>query len=111
MKDFLKAAVALGVLLALGLSARVAAFAYMHNETMAMKDPAPIVAADKGCGVMAVKMPCFRQANPEGGAVASVPRQSGSAGATGSGTIAAKDTRCAVRQVKMPCLQPTDRRS
>jgi hypothetical protein len=111
MKDFVKATLVMGGLLALAMTVRVAAFAHLPNPAMAVKDPAPIAAADKGCGVMAVKMPCFRHANPEGWAMASVPRQSGSADAAGSATIAAHDTRCAVRQVKMPCLQPTDRRS
>ena len=108
MKDFVKATLVLGAMLALVLSARVAAFGYLHSETAAVTRPAPIAAADRGCGLMAVKFPCFRHASPEGRATASAPRQSGSAE---SQIIAAQDTRCAVRQVKMPCFQHTELRS
>jgi hypothetical protein len=108
MKDFVKATLVLGAMLALVLSARVAAFAYLHSETAAVTRPAPIAAANGGCGETAVKFPCLRQAAPEGRATASAPRQSGSAE---SQTIAAPDTRCAVRQVKMPCFQHTGLRS
>ena len=111
MKDFVKGAMLMGGVLGLVLLVRVLAFAPLQHETIAVKEAAPIAAADRGCGVMAVKMPCFRHASPEGGAMASAPRQSGSAGATDSGTIAAQDARCAVRQVKMPCFQHADRRS
>jgi hypothetical protein len=107
MKDYVKTTLVLGGILALVLIVRVAAFAHLPNVAMVVKDPAPIAAADRDCGVMAVKMPCFRHANPEGRAMASVPRQRGSADAE---TIAARDTRCAVQQVKFPCLQHTDRR-
>ena len=108
MKDFVKATLVLGAMLALVLSARVAAFGYLHSETAAVTRPAPIAAADRGCGLMAVKFPCFRHASPGGRATASAPRQSGSAE---SQTIAAQNTRCAVRQVKMPCFQHTELRS
>ena len=108
MKDFVKGALLLGGLLALILGARVALFVPLHSEATAVTDPAPIAATDGGCAVRQVKMPCFRQANPEGRAMAPAPRQSESAGAE---TIAAQDARCAVQQVKFPCLQPTDPRS
>ena len=108
MKDFLKTTLVLGSILALGLSVRVAAFVHMHGDTAAVTDPAPIAAADRGCAVRQVKMPCFRHAKPEGGAMASVPLQSGPAGAE---TITSQDVRCAVQQVKFPCLQHTDPRS
>jgi len=108
MKDFLKATLVLGSMLALVLGARVAIYAHLHADTAAVTDPAPIAAADRGCAVRQVKMPCFQNANPEGGAMAPVPRQSGSAGAE---TIASQDMRCAVQQVKFPCLQHTDPRS
>jgi hypothetical protein len=108
MKDFLKGALLMIGVLALVLGVRFAAFFPLHGEAMAVKDPAPIAAADGGCAVRQVKMPCFRHANPEGGAMASVPLQSRSAD---SETIAAQDARCAVRQVKMPCFQHADRRS
>jgi hypothetical protein len=108
MRDFVKATLVLGGLLALVLIARILAFGPLHSEATAVKDPAQIAAADRGCAVRQVKMPCFRHANPEGRAIAPAPRQSGSAGAE---AIAAQDARCAVQQVKFPCLQPTDRRS
>ena len=115
MKDFLRATrnflqmvvVAIAVL-ALFIGIRFALFVPLHNETIGVKDPAPIAASDGGCAVRQVKMPCFRNANPEGGAMTSVPLQSVSAGAE---TIASQDMRCAVQQVKFPCLQPTDPRS
>jgi hypothetical protein len=115
MKDFLRAtrnfllgAMVVVAVLALFMGVRFALFVPLHNETIGAKDPALIAAADRGCGVMAVKMPCFRHAYPESRAMASVPLQSGSADAE---TIAAQDARCAVQQVKFPCLQPTDPRS
>lgn len=108
MKDFFKVALLIVGMLVLVLSLRVAAFVHLHSDTTAVKDPAPIAATDGGCGVMAVKMPCFRHANPEGRAMASVSRQSGSVGAE---TNAAQDIRCAARQVKMPCFQNANLRS
>ena len=108
MKDFVKATLVLGAMLALVLGARVAAFGYLHSEAAAVKEPAQIAAADRGCAERHVKMPCFRSANPEGLAVASVPRESGSAETR---TIAGEDPRCALRQVKMPCFQHTESRS
>ena len=111
MKDFVKATLVLGAMLALVLSARVAAFGYLHSETAAVTRPAPIAAADRGCGLMAVKFPCFRHASPEGRTTASAPRQTGSAGTANPQTIAGQNTRCAVRQVKMPCFQHTESRS
>ena len=108
MKDFLKAALVIGVMLALVVIGRVAIVARQFNQPMAVQDPAPIAAADKGCAARQVKMPCLRHANPERGAMAPVPLRSGSAGAE---RIAAQDTRCAVQQVKFPCLQHTDPRS
>jgi len=98
----------MGGMLPLILVVRVLAFVPLYHETMALKEAAPIAAADRGCGVMAVKMPCFRHTNPEGGAMASVSLQRGSAGAK---TIAAQDARCTVQQVKFPCLQHTGPRS
>jgi hypothetical protein len=94
--------------LALFIGVRVAFFVPLHNEMIGMKDPAPIAAADSGCGPMAVKMPCFRHANPQGRATASVPVQSPAAD---TATIAARETRCAAQQVKFPCLQHSDWRS
>ena len=108
MKDILKAALVIAVMLALVVIGRVAIVARQFNQPMAVEDPAPIAAADRGCGVMAVKMPCLRHANPESRAMASLPLQSGPADAE---TIAARDTRCGVQQVKFPCLQHTDPRS
>jgi len=108
MKDFLKATAVLGGMLALVISARVAIYAHLHADTAAVTDPAPIAAADRGCAVRQVKMPCLRHANPERGAMVSAPLQTGSAGAE---TIASQDTRCAVQQVKFPCLQLTGPRS
>jgi hypothetical protein len=108
MKDFLKGALVIAGMLALVVIARVAIVARQFNLPMAVKDPAPIAAVDGGCAVRQVKMPCFRHANPEGGAMAPVPLQSGSAGAE---SIASQDMRCAVQQVKFPCLQHTDPRS
>ena len=108
MKDLVKATLVLGVLFALALSARVAAFGYLHSEAAAAKEPAQIAAVNRGCGVMVVKMPCFGHPSPEVGAMAPVPRQSGSAGAQ---TIASQDVRCAMQQVKFPCLQHADPRS
>ena len=110
MKDFVKATLVLGAMLALVLSARVAAFGYLHSEATAAKEPAPIAAAVSGCAERHVKMPCLRHAAPEGPAMASVALQGGSAG-TDPQTIAARDPRCAVRQVKMPCFQHTELRS
>jgi len=108
MKDFLQTAMVAIAALALFIGVRVAYFLPLHNEVIGMKDAAPIAAADSGCGVMAVKMPCFRHANPEGQTTASVPVQSSPADAE---TMAARDTRCAARQVKFPCFQNTDKRS
>lgn len=111
MRDFFKATLLLSSILALILIARVAAFVPLHSDVTAVKDPAPIAAADRGCAVRQVKMPCFRQANREGGAMATVPLQSAAAAAADAGTIAARDTRCAALQVKFPCLQHSDWRS
>ena len=111
MEDFVKGALVLGAMLALVLGVRFAAFFPLHSEAMAVKDPAPIAAADGGCAVTAVKMHCLRDANPEGRAMASGPHQSGSAGAADSETIEEQNMRCAARQVRIPCLQQTDRRS
>jgi hypothetical protein len=108
MKDFLQGAAVIVTLLALFMGVRIALFVPLHNEMIGVKDPAPIAAADGGCGVMQVKMPCFRHAKLE---TASVPRQSGSAGSAGAETVTARDTRCAEQQVKFPCLQHTDSRS
>ena len=107
MKDLVRAALVLGSMLALVLGARVAIYTHQHSDTAAVMDPAPIAAAERDCGVMAVKMPCFRHANPQGGATASAPVQSGPASAE---TIAAREARCAAQQVKFPCLH-TDSRS
>jgi hypothetical protein len=111
MKEFLKGALLTVVVLALVLGIRFAAFFPVHSEAMAANDPAPIAAADGGCAVTAVKMHCLRNANPKSQAMASAPRQGGSAGAADSETIAAQNMRCAARQVKIPCFQSTDRRS
>ena len=111
MKDFLKWALLTGSVLALVLGVRVAVFLPEHLETVTVTDPTPIAAADGGCAVTAVKMHCLRNANPEVQAMASVPRQSGAAGAADSESIAAQTMRCAARQVKIPCVQPADRRS
>jgi hypothetical protein len=48
MKEFLKGALLTVVVLALVLGIRFAAFFPRHSEAMAMKDPAPIAAADRG---------------------------------------------------------------
>jgi hypothetical protein len=111
MKDFLKWALLTGSVLALVLGVRVAVFLPQHLETVSVKDPAPIAAADGGCAVTAVKMHCSRDANPESQAMASGPRQGGSARADDSQTIEEQNMRCAARQVRIPCLQQTDRRS
>ena len=108
MKDFLKTSMVLVALLALFMGVRIALFAPLHREMLAATVPAPIAAADRGCAVRQVKMPCFQHANPEGGVVAPVPLQSAPAGAE---TIATKDMRCATQQAKFPCLQHTDSRS
>jgi hypothetical protein len=64
MKDFLRAALVLGVLLALGLSARVAAYAYLHGDATLVAGPTPIAAADRGCAVQQVKFPCLQHTDP-----------------------------------------------
>jgi hypothetical protein len=110
-RDFLQMVVVAIAVLALLIGVRFALFAPLHNETMAVNDPVSIAAADGGCAVTAVKMHCLRDANPEGRAMASGPRQSGSAGAADSQTIEQQNMRCAARQVKIPCFQQTDRRS
>jgi hypothetical protein len=104
MKDFLKPALVMGGMLVLAVSVRVAAFVHLPSETEAATDSAPIAAAaaDRGCAVRQVKMPCFQHANPEGAAMAPVPLQSGPAAAE---TIASQDLRCATQQVKFPCLR------
>jgi hypothetical protein len=111
MKDFLLGAMVVAAVLALVIGVRFAAFFPLHNEMMSVKDPAPIAAADGGCAVTAVKMHCSRDANPESQAMASGPRQRGSARAADSQTIEEQNMRCAARQVRIPCLQQTDRRS
>ena len=111
MKDFVTGALVIVAVFALVMGIRFAAFFPLHSEAMAVKDSAPIAAADGDCAVTAVKMHCLRDANPESHAMASVPSQSGSAGAADSGTIAAQNIRCAARQVKIPCFQHGNRRS
>jgi hypothetical protein len=108
MKDFLKTSMVLVALLALFMSLRFALFAPLHREMLAATVPAPIADAEGGCAVRPVKMPCFRHANPEGGVVAAVPLQSGSADAA---TIATQDVRCAAQQAKFPCLHHKTPRS
>jgi hypothetical protein len=108
MKDFLKGALMMGGMLALVLVVRIAAFVPLHIETAAATDPAPNAAAGSGCGVMAVKMPCFREASPEHRDKASAPLQRGPADAA---TIASQDLRCAAQQAKFPCLHHKDPRS
>jgi hypothetical protein len=107
-KDFLQMMAVATTVLALFVGIRFAHYVPLHNETIGVKDPAPIAATDGGCAVRRVKMPCFWQANPEGGATAPVPRRNGSARAE---AIEPQDIRCPVRQVKFPCLQHTDPRS
>ena len=107
-KDFLQMVVVASAVLALFIGIRFALYVPLHNETMGVKDPAPIAATDGGCAVRRVKKPCFWQTNPEGGATAPVPRQKGAARAE---AIVSQDLRCPVRQVKFPCLQHTDPRS
>jgi hypothetical protein len=63
MKDFLKGALLMIGVLALVLGVRFAAFVHLPNEAMAVKDPAPIAAADRGCTVQQMKMPCFQPAD------------------------------------------------
>jgi hypothetical protein len=48
MKDFIKGAVLTVGVLALVLGARFAAFVHLPSEAMAVKDPAPVAAADRG---------------------------------------------------------------
>jgi len=60
MKDFLKAALVLGMVLALGLSARVAAYAYLHSDATDAKRPTSVAAADSGCAARQVKFPCLQ---------------------------------------------------
>ena len=110
-KDFLQMMVVATAVLALFMGIRFALYVPLHNETIGVKDPAPIAATDKGCAVTAVKMHCLRDAHPEGQAMASGPRQGGSEGAVDSETIEEQNMRCAARQVKIPCFQQTDRRS
>ena len=107
MKDLLKMAMVAVALLALFMVVRIALFVPLHHEMLGARETAPIEATDRDCAVRQVKMPCFRHANPEVQAMASVPLQSGAADAE---TIAARDTHCAARQVKFPCFQNTDRR-
>jgi hypothetical protein len=108
MKDFLTGALLIVGMLALILGVRVARFVQLPGDIAAVNFPAPIAAVDTGCGVMAIKMPCFRSENPEGPAVASVARLSGS---TGAKATASQDIRCASQPVKFPCLQHPDPRS
>jgi hypothetical protein len=64
MKDFLKGALLMIGVLALILGVRFAAFFSIHHEAMAVKDPAPITAADRGCTVQQAKMPCLQHTDP-----------------------------------------------
>ena len=108
MKDFLKTSMVLLTLLALFMGVRFAFFAPLHREILTATVPVPIAAADSGCAVRQVKMPCFRHANPERAAMAPAPLQSASAGTE---TIAVQDARCAAQQAKFPCLHHKDPRS
>jgi hypothetical protein len=107
-KDFLQMMAVATAVLALFMGIRFALYVPLHNETIGVEDPAPIAATGGGRAVRRVKMPCFWQANPQGGATAPVPHRNGSARAL---AIESQDIRCPVRQVKFPCLQSTDPRS
>jgi hypothetical protein len=61
MKDFVKGALLIVAVLALFMGIRFALFMPLHNETMGVKDRAPIAAADGGCAAAQVKIPCFQQ--------------------------------------------------
>lgn len=108
MKEFLQTLVVAVAVLAMFIGARVALFAPLHNEMIGMTNPAPTTVADSGCGVMAIKMPCFRHANPQGRATTSASVQNGPAVEEAN---AVRDPRCGPRQVKFPCLQHADERS
>jgi hypothetical protein len=109
MKDFLLGAIVVVAVLALFMGVRFALFVPLHNETMAVKDPAPIAAADTGCVVTARKMHCSQGAEVQ--AMASGQRHSAPAGGVEPQTSEQQNTRCAARPVKFPCFQQTDRRS
>ena len=63
MKDFVKGALVLVAVLALVLGVRFAAYFPLHSEATAVKDLAPIAAADRGCAVEQAKMPCLQSAD------------------------------------------------
>jgi hypothetical protein len=110
MKDFLKPALVMGGMLILAVSVRVAAFVHQSGVNAPATEAAPIAAtaADGGCAVRQVKMPCFQHANPEAAPMAPVPLQSGPASAE---TIASQGLRSAAQQAKFPCLQHKNPRS
>jgi hypothetical protein len=111
MKEFIKGALLTAGVLALAMGVRIAAFVPLHGQNAAVAAESPVAAADTGCAVRQVKMPCFRQAGPESQDVPPVQRHGEPAEAAVPGTIAAQDARCAARQVKMPCFQHSDKRS
>jgi hypothetical protein len=108
MKDFLKTILVMGEMLALVLGVRVAAYVHLPIDAGPVADAAPAAAADRACGLMAVKFPCFRRAGAQGREAESAPRPSRSAETQ---PVAAQNARCAVRQVRMPCFQHTELRS
>ena len=63
MKDFVKGALVIVAVLALVLGVRFAAFFPLHSEATAVKNPAPVAAADRGCAVEQAKMPCLQSAD------------------------------------------------
>jgi len=60
MKDFLKAALVMGGMLALAMIVRVMVFVPLHSDIAAVKDPAPLATANGGCAAQQTKTPCLQ---------------------------------------------------
>jgi hypothetical protein len=63
MKEFIKGALLTAGVLALVMGVRIAAFVPLHNETIAVENPAAIAKVNRSCTTQQTNTPCVQHTN------------------------------------------------